>query len=225
MKKMSSAFAVCAVVLLSGCASTPPPPDWQANAFASLNNFTAAYLEGNLRVADAEFSRARSEVARTGRVDLMARLELVRCAVQTASLVWLPCSGFQALADQAGAAEHAYADFIRGRWTGIDAALLPVQYQGLVAQLQREEAAPESRLRQISDPLARLIAAGSLLQKEQLAQIDTGLTVDSASSQGWRRPLLAWLGVQLKQAQFSFDVAGAQRIKQRMNLVLGSTTP
>lgn len=214
--------------LLSACASPPPPPDWQANAFASLNNFTTAYLEGNLRVADAEFARARAEVARTGRVDLMARLELVRCAVQTASLVWLPCSGFQALAGQAGAAERAYADFLGGRWSGLDATLLPVHYQGLVAQVQREANAPtstrpESRLAQIDDPLARLIAAGSLLQKEQLTQVDTGLAVDSASSQGWRRPLLAWLGVQLKQAQLRFDVAGAQRTKQRMDLVLGAT--
>lgn len=227
MKMLST---VGAVLLLSACASTPPPPDWQANAFASLNNFTAAYLEGNIRVADAEFARARTEVARTGRVDLMARLELVRCAVQTASLVWLPCTGYQALAPQAGATEQTYADFIRGRWTGINAALLPVQYQGLVAQAQREAAKPDgarpdSRLSQINDPLARLIAAGSLLQKEQLDAVDTGLAVDAASSQGWRRPLLAWLGVQLKQAQFSFDTAGAQRIKQRMDLVLGTSTP
>lgn len=228
--KFLTACATCVAFLLAGCASAPPPPDWQANAFASLNNFIAAYLEGNLRAADAEFARAKVEVARTGRVDLMARLELVRCAVQTASLVWLPCSGFEALAGQAGAAEHAYADFIRGRWSGLNATLLPPQYQALVAQVQREASTsvstrPESRLAQIKDPLARLIAAGSLLQKEQLAQADTGLAVDSASSQGWRRPLLAWLGVQLKQAQLSFDVAQAQRIRQRMDLVLGTATP
>lgn len=219
--------AALATALLSACASAPPPPDWQANAFASLETFTAAYLDGNLRVADAEFARAKAEVARSGRVDLMARLELVRCAVQTASLVWLPCSGFEALASQAAPAELAYADFIRGRWDTLDAALLPAHYQALVTQVQREAATPgstqpESRLHQIDDPLARLIAAGALFQKEQLAPTDTGLAVDSASNQGWRRPLLAWLGVQLKQTQLRLDVAGAQRIKQRMDLVLGS---
>jgi len=228
MKKTVSMLA--AALLLSACASQAPPPDWQANAFASLNNFTAAYLEGNIRVADAEFVRAKAEIARTGRVDLMARLELVRCAVQSASLVWLPCTGYQALAAQAGAAEQAYADFIRGRWNHLDAALLPQQYQALVSQVQRESTAadsarPDSRLNQINDPLARLIAAGALLQKEQLTQIDTGLAVDSASIQGWRRALLAWLGVQLKQAQLSFDTAGTQRIKQRMALVLGTSSP
>ncbi len=219
-----------AVALLSACASTAPPPDWQANAFAALNRFTAAYLDGNLRVADAEFARATAEVSRSGRVDLLARLELVRCAVQTASLVWSSCSGFAALADGAGPTERAYADFLRGRWERLDAALLPAHYQGLVAQAQREAAAassapPASRLLQITDPLARLVAAGALLQKEQLTPEDTGLAVDSASHQGWRRALLAWLGVQLKQAQLRLDVAGAQRIKQRIDVVLSGAKP
>lgn len=218
--------ALWALLLLSACASPPPAPDWQANAFASLNQFTQAYLDGNLRVADAEFTRARAEVARTGRTDLLARLELVRCAVQVAALVWTPCTGYQALATDAAAPERAYAQFLRGRWQGIDALLLPVQYQALVTQVQQEAATPASappaagRLGAINDPLARLIAAGALLQSEQLTPVDTARAVDSASSQGWPRPLLAWLGVQLKQAQFGFDTAGAQRIRRRIDAIL-----
>lgn len=215
-----------ALLLLSACASTPPAPDWQANAFASLGQFTQAYLDGNLRVADAEYARARAEVARTGRTDLLARLELVRCAVQVAALVWTPCTGYQALAEDAAPRERAYAQFLRGRWQGIDVQLLPVQYQALVTQVQHEAATPASappaagRLGAIEDPLARLIAAGSLLQSEQLGPEDTGRAIDSASGQGWRRPLLAWLGVALKQAQFGFDTAGAQHIRRRMDAIL-----
>ncbi|MDD5030021.1 MAG: hypothetical protein PHH58_11055 [Rhodoferax sp.] len=224
---MNKSISLCLAMLLSACASAPPPPDWQANALASLNQFTQAYLDGNLRVADAEFSRARLELARTGRPDLLARLELVRCAVQVAALVWTPCTGYLALAMDAAAPERAYADFLRGHWQGIKVQLLPVQYQPLVAQVQHEAATPDSatpangRLGSINDPLARLIAAGSLLQIEQLTQADSALAVDSASSQGWRRPLLAWLGVTLKQAQFSFDTAAAQRIRRRIDAVLG----
>jgi len=214
------------MLLLSACASTPPPPDWQANAFTSLNQFTQAYMDRNLRVADAEFARARAEVARTGRTDLLARLELVRCAVQVAALVWTPCTGYQALAVDAAAPERAYARFLSGRWQGIDVQLLPMHYQALVTQVQHEAATPGSappaagRLGTVQDPLARLIAAGSLLQSEQLAPEDVGRVVDSASAQGWRRPLLAWLGVALKQAQFGFDTAGAQRIRRRMDALL-----
>ena len=199
-----------ALVLLTACASQPPPPDWQANAFAALNSYSSAYLEGNSRVADVEFARAKTEVSRTGRPDLMARIELVRCAAQVASLVLEPCSGYLALAADAKPPEQAYAAFISGRWSGLDAKLLPVVYQGLKSH----------GLSQIQDPLSRLIAAGSLLQRELLTPTDIGLAVDSASEQGWRRPLLAWLGVQLKRAQTVGDTAQAASSQRRIDLVL-----
>ena len=90
-----------AALLLSGCASGPPPPEWQSQAFAALKSYTSAYLSGNSRVADLEFERAKAEIARTGRPDLMARIELLRCATQVASLELTPCAGYQALAGDA----------------------------------------------------------------------------------------------------------------------------
>ena len=81
-------------------------PDWQVNAQASLRNYEAAYFTGNSRVAEAEFARARADFASTGRLDLVARAELVRCAAQVASLAFDDCPGFAALANDAGAAEH-----------------------------------------------------------------------------------------------------------------------
>ena len=104
-----------AMVLLSACASKPPAPDWQANAFAARDSYLTAYLEGNSRVADMEFARAKTEVSRTGRTDLMARLELVRCAAQVASLMLEPCSGYLALATDAKPPEQAYAAFLSGQ--------------------------------------------------------------------------------------------------------------
>ena len=81
------------VVLLAGCADNPPVPDWQANAKTATERSVAAYLVGNARVDAAELARARSEVARTGRTDLLARVELTHCAAQVASLVFGPCAG------------------------------------------------------------------------------------------------------------------------------------
>ena len=69
-------------------------------------------------------------------------------------------------------------------------------------------------------PLSRLIAAGLLFKIELLAPVDIGLAVDLASKQGWRRPLLAWLGVQHKRAQSAGDTATAARLQRRMDLVL-----
>jgi hypothetical protein len=222
-------------LLLSACASHPPAPDWQSNAFAAVNGFTAAYLDGNSKLAEFEFARAKTEVSRTGRADLMARLELTRCAAQVASLDLQPCTGYDALALDAKPAEQAYAAFISGRWSRLDPALLPTVYRSLVTQtleVEKSNAASmaasastpqatqtHSALGQIQDPLSRLIAAGSLLQREQLTPVDLGLAVNTASDMGWRRPLLAWLGVQLKRNQTAGDAATAQQIQRRIELV------
>lgn len=53
--------AVLAVALLAvGCANTPPAPNWEGSAFSALNSFSTAYLEGNSRVADFDFSVPRA---------------------------------------------------------------------------------------------------------------------------------------------------------------------
>jgi hypothetical protein len=208
---MTKFLTTLCAALLSACASTPPPTDWQANAFAALNATTAAYLSGNGRVADYEFARAKLELSSTGRADLMARAELTRCAAQVASLVLEPCTGYLALAADAAPAEQAYAAFLSGQWSKLDVTQLPLHYRGLMAQ-------PRSTLGQIADPLPRLIAAGVLLQKELLTPADLALAVDAASSQGWLRPLLAWLGVQLSRAQAAGDMSAIASLQRRIDL-------
>jgi hypothetical protein len=236
MNKLMLSLFTLTGLLLSACASHPPPPDWQNNAFAALNSFTSAYLNGNSKVAEFEFARANTEVARTGRVDLVARLELARCAVQVASLDLQGCAGYQAFAVDAQATEQAYATFISGRWSSLDPALLPASYRSLVAQALEveksgamakgvlasspQDAQANSVLSQIQDPLSRLVAAGSLLQRKQLTPVDLGLAVKTASDQGWRRPLLAWLGLQLKRQQATGNAAEASQTKRRIDLVL-----
>jgi len=220
-------------LLLGACASAPPPPDWQTNAFAALGRYSSAYLEGNTRVADFEFIRAKNEVARTGRPELMARIELVRCALQTASLDFSACTGYQALAADAMPAEQSYADFLAGRWTTLNPDLLPAPYRALVvpglanctqpAQTSGTAAATVptiSLLEPIKEPVSRLIAASLLLKMKCIAPVDIGLAADTASSQGWRRPLLAWLGVMLQRAQAAGDAATAGSLQRRMDMVL-----
>ncbi len=68
---------VVMVVALTACASGPKPADWQLESKGAMERAVAAYLEGNSRVEAAELARARLEISSTGRVDLMARAELL----------------------------------------------------------------------------------------------------------------------------------------------------
>ena len=219
---------VSVLLLLTACASSPPPPEWKASAFSALNEFSMAHLSGNTRLADLEFSRAQTEISRTGRLDLMARGELTRCAVHVASLDWTPCTAFDAYAKEASAQEKAYATFLTGDWEGLNAELLPVHYRSLVSQsfTLQAQGAPAwtqvhaSLLQDINDPLTRLIAASVLLKRQQLQASEWHLATDTASAQGWRRPLLAWLGLELKSAQATGKTEVAETIQRRIQVVL-----
>jgi hypothetical protein len=228
LRRWAGACSMCSVaLLLVACANQPVPPSWQANAFAALKDYTSAYLSGNTRLADFELARAKTEISSTGRADLMARAELTRCAVRVASLELDNCAAYQPLAQDAGPQERAYASFLTGQWAGLDTALLPEQHRALVLKAAANPGAGASSpvaasgmLSTVQDPLARLVAAGVLLQRNTLSPADIAQATETASSQGWRRPLLAWLGVQLKRAITAGDQDAATRLQRRMDLVL-----
>lgn len=201
-----------------------PTPDWQVNAFSALKGFSSAFLNGHSRLAEFEFARAKSEIASTGRADLLARAELIRCAIRVASLEFDNCASYQPLAQDAGPQEQTYAAFLSGRWAGLDTKLLPEQHRALVmnAAARSPTGATEaaSPLGTMEDPLSRLVAAGVLLQRSDLSSADIVLATQTASNQGWRRPLLAWLGLQFKRATDASDFDAAARIQRRIDMVL-----
>lgn len=215
--RMRGLAAVLALAL-TACAGTPVP-DWQMNAHGALQRAVAAQLAGNERVARAEFDRARSEIAATGRVDLMARAELTRCAAQAASLQFEPCAGFERLRPDAPLAEQAYADLLSGRLTPAQRPLLPAAQQAL-AQPGRSADADLAALQAVAQPLSRLLGAALVLRDGRASPALLQLAVDTASEQGWRRPLLAWLRQQQQAAERSGDAAEASRLGRRIELVL-----
>ncbi len=204
---------VAAALLLAGCAGKPPAPDWQMNAQSALERSVQAYLVGNNRLEAVDFARARSEIAGTGRADLLARAELVRCAARVASLVQEPCSGYDALAADAAPAEQAYARYLQGQMRAEDLPLLPAQHRGVAT------ASWGAALQGIEDPLARLVAAGVVLRLDRADPALIATAIETASAQGWRRPLLAWLGVQALRAELAGDTQELARIQRRMALV------
>lgn len=210
---MSKLWMAAAALLLAACGSKPPVPDWQVNAHGSLDRYVKAFMAGNARVENAEFLRARDELSRTGAPGLVARAELTRCALRVASLVFEPCAGFERLRPDAPAAERAYADYLAGKARPVDAALLPPAHRAVAA------GGDVAAVKAIEDPLARMIAAGVLFETGRASPEVLQLAVDTASAQGWRRPLLAWLGVQAIRAEQAGASDEAQRLRRRMALV------
>ena len=172
-----------------------------------------AYLSGNARVEKLEWDRARAEVARTGRPDLLARLELMRCAAQVASLVTEPCERFEALRADAAAPEQAYADYLAGRVQAGQVALLPP------AQRAVATAGNATSLAGVADPLSRLVAAGVLLHTGKASPAVIAAATDTASAQGWRRPVMAWLLLQVQRAEAAGDTAAADALRRRVRVV------
>src|SRR5687767_1803338 len=83
--------ATLAAALLTACGSGPRVPDWQLNAASAAERATSAYLEGKTAVAEREFGLARNHVGGTGLPEQAIRVELLRCAVQVAALVFEEC--------------------------------------------------------------------------------------------------------------------------------------
>jgi hypothetical protein len=181
------------IALLAGCGGGPQAPDWQTGAAQALNAFQRHYLAGNTGMAQAEFKAARSELARTGRADLVARAELVRCAVRVASLEFDDCPEFEQLRDGARPEEVAYANYLSGR----------ASHKGG------------------QEPLSQLVAHAVQLRTGGITPAGIAAAVDIASAQGWRRPLLAWLGVQVKRAEDAGDSETAARLRRRIELISG----
>ena len=204
------------MLLLGACAGTQPP-DWQFNAKTALDRAVQAHLIGDARVDAAEIDYARREIARTGRADLAARVELTYCAARVAGLAFEPCERFEPLRDDAPAAERAYADYLAGRIQATDIALLPPAHRAIAAA----SSPSGGELERIEDPLARLIAAAVALQTARADPATITVAVETASAQGWRRPLLAWLKVQLALAEKAGASAEADRLRRRIAIVQG----
>ncbi|HEY8070067.1 MAG TPA: hypothetical protein VIF38_14395 [Burkholderiales bacterium] len=191
MKRLGLSF----LLLLAACGGGPAPADWQLNAVAAMSAFQQDYLVGDTKTADIEFARLKNEISASGRGDLAARAELVRCAARTASLEFDDCPGFAAWRADAGPEELAYYEFLAGR---------------------AERAAADA-------PLSRLVSAGVQFKSGKITPEGISAAIDIASAQGWRRPLLAWLGVQEKRAEAAGDGAALEKIRRRIALVSGKS--
>lgn len=216
-------FAGLAALLaffLTACSSAPPPPDWKMNAVGAIEHFQERWLDGDTATADLALAKARAEIAKSGRTDLLARAELAACASRAAALDFTPCAAYTPLASDAASHDRAYAQFLGGDWNGLAAPALPAHYAGLVSA--KDDAAANRAALEIKEPLPRLIATALLFKQGRVAPATLANAVDTASERGWRRPLLAWLKVAQERAKAAGDTTAAAQLQRRIDFALGS---
>jgi hypothetical protein len=202
--------------LLAACAGTQTP-GWQRHAHDAITQYQHAYLEDDPRQAARGYAIARARLAATGRTDLASRLEFIRCATGLAALDASYCGILDSGAAVTSADTLAYARFLRGEWEGLESDALPPGYAPLLKA--RDESQRAAALAGIASPLSRLVAAGVLQRLGQLPVTSIHVAVDTASEQGWRKPLLAWLALQLTHAQGTGDASAVAAIQSRIALV------
>jgi hypothetical protein len=115
------------------------------------------------------------------------------------------------------AEERAYAQFLAGHWQDLRAQDLLEPYRGIVTG--GGEASLNREIGRIEDPVSRLVAAGALFRAGRLSPVGVATAIDTASAQGYRRPLLAYLNVQAKLAEQAGDPAALETIRRRIELV------
>lgn len=229
------ALPLLAGMLLLACGHKPPTPAWQINSHAALQAAENAWLAGRTPEAQHEWNKAREQVSFTGDPARLARLELRRCAVQVASLDWQDCTGFEVLRLVAGQVEQAYADYLYAPSATLQTPLLPAAQQGVARVLEADAPAafPQAvaAVAKVEEPLSRLLAAAVALRRygaaENMPENANGpamqtllqTAIDTASAQGWRRPLLAWLALQAQYAQRSGNEALLVESQMRIRLI------
>lgn len=212
----TKALAAISVIALAACSSQPPAPDWALAAESATQKATAAYLQGQQRVEALQWQKARDAVASTGQPALAAKVELMRCAAQVASLEWDDCPAYEVLAQDAAKEDRAYARYLQGRAQPADIELLPEAQRVVARQLgSAGDAAPV----EIKEPLSSLVAAGVQLRSGRASPALLQHAVDTASAQGWRRPLMAWLLLQLKSEQQAGNSDKAAQLERRLKLL------
>ncbi|MDA8125375.1 MAG: hypothetical protein M0009_09330 [Deltaproteobacteria bacterium] len=209
-----------AALWIGGCGK--PAPAWFAAGHQQLESFKTDYLTGaEPRLVELRFPRVLRELKKSGDLDLIQKAWLTKMALQVAALE-------KAKADDYLAAEAALAVpenrqfylFLTGEPAQVEAALVPKAYRPFLAALQSRNAdAAVRKIADIEDPLSRLIAAGVLIRHLPPSEALLQTAVETASQNGWKRVLLAWLKESKTFHEKRGETAQAEAIGRRLNLI------
>jgi hypothetical protein len=208
-------------LLLFGCGSSKPVPDWTDASFNQLDNYKKSYLSGKERIAEVYFNKAVDEIKSSGDLDILARAYLTKYAVQVAVLEAFDDREYLRI-DAVEPVLHNknFYSLLKGAFDNVDEKLLPQQYEGFLRAFKsgkKEDVARE--ISKMDNPLSKLIAVGLLVKKNKVEEIDLKLAIDIASQNGWKKPLLAYLGKLQSFYKTNNEPDKAAHVEERIQLI------
>lgn len=215
---MRHALIVLLGLALTACGGGPKTPDWKLDSISLIERYKKAELRGQNTLAESYFHQALAAAGSAGKIEETARLHLTRCATRQASLTFEPCNGYLEYARLGARPEDdAYHRFLSGQWDGLDSGKLPAQYREFASN--RDPGRNPDIFRKISDPLSRLVAVSIAIMRKQANEATLKVGEETASEQGWRKPLLVYLKLQEAQAGLRGDQASLEKLRARIRLV------
>jgi hypothetical protein len=217
MKKL---LFIMIVLLLCSCGSAPVPA-WKDKADRQLEDYKINFLAGKEDVTEPHFLKARKEIAASNDLNLLAVAYLTKYALHTASLESFDASEFARLHRlEPNATNMAYCHFLKGNFSAVDVNTLPMRYTGIVkAAVSKDVVLAAREIAAIDDPLSRLIACGVWVKYVSNDESILQVAIHTASANGWRRPLWAYLTSLQTYYRDSGDKGKADIIKDRLEIL------
>ncbi len=218
---MKKVVWIAVLLLLAGCSTSKPAPNWLSAGYNQLDNYKKHYLSGQEKIAALEFTDALKEIKKSGDLEILGRAQLIRMAVQTATLQDLTNAEYRKIeAVHPSPGNSNFYAFLQGALAQVDAKLLPSQYLGVVETFRRPGKGERLRaIEQMEDPLSQLIAAGILVRMGEDNEALLQKAVATASAEGWKKALLAYLARLQAYYEGKQERSRAQAIEQRINLI------
>lgn len=208
-------------ILLFGCGSSKPVPDWTNASFNQLDNYKKSYLSGKESIAEAYFNKGVDEIKSSGDLEILARAYLTKYAVQVAVLEAFDDSEYLRIdAVEPVLQNKNFYSFLKGAFDNVDEKLLPQQYAGFLRAFQsgkKDDVAHE--IAKMDNPLSTLIAVGLLVQKNSYDEMDLKLAIHIASQNGWKKALLAYLSKLQSFYENNNKPDEAAHVKERIRLI------
>ncbi|MDD5711167.1 MAG: hypothetical protein PHY31_00230 [Smithellaceae bacterium] len=216
---MKSYLPLILLIFVFGC-SSQPIPDWTYASSGQLESFKENFMEGKDQIAQLHFNKALAEIKKSGNLEVIGRAYLTRCAFQIATLEDMDDADFLKVdAIEPDRANGNFWRLLKGAPSEVDAAALPEQYGEVAKILKGEKGDLAKNIASIDDSVSRLVACGIVVKMHREDEEVLKTAVATASRQGWRKPLLAYMERLQKFYADHAQMEKAENMRQRLELI------